>query len=44
MKNRAEISSTALALAVATLLCAPIFARPKSFRCNDGYIQHKSGG
>ena len=27
MKKRAEISSTALALAVATLLCAPIFAR-----------------
>jgi hypothetical protein len=30
MKKRAEISSTALALAVATLLCAPIFARAQS--------------
>ena len=30
MKKRAEIHSTALALAVATLLCAPIFARAQS--------------
>ena len=30
MKKRAEISSTALAIAVATLLCAPIFARAQS--------------
>ena len=30
MKKRAEISSTALAIVVATLLCAPIFARAQS--------------